>query len=115
MRKMAAAVFIVGIFVVFAFAISRGQAADSNSEEEHCSQIMRIHGFLSRARLQCGFGYYSDEMLSEAGSCSKQYTEAQTKQLLGEGMQTFDRNEQEKGHVSLCKQVLEDFPNLIRK
>jgi hypothetical protein len=115
MRKVAAAAFIVGIFVGFAFAISRGQAADSNSEEEHCSQIMRIHGFLSRARLQCGFGYYSDEMLSEAGTCSKHYTEAQTKQLLSEGMQTFDKNEQEKGHDLLCSQILEDFPNLIRK
>jgi hypothetical protein len=115
MRKVAATVLVVGIFAVFVLAISRGQGADSNSEEEHCSQIMQIHGFLSRARLQCGFGYYSDEMVSEAGACSKHYTEAQTKQLLSEGMQTFDRNEQEKGHVLLCSQVLEDFPNLIKK
>ncbi|MBV8914760.1 MAG: hypothetical protein JOZ05_17175 [Acetobacteraceae bacterium] len=80
-----------------------------------CESILKAHGFLSRAQFQCNFGWYSREMMESARRCSQGMDEAQVRQLLASGMQTFDRNEQQKGHAAMCREVLANFPGMLRE
>jgi hypothetical protein len=88
---------------------------ESSSPKPDCVGILKTHGFLSRAQFQCGFNHYSEEMLQKAKVCAQTLKEAEMKALVASGMQTFDRNERERGHAEICKEVLRDFPNIIRK
>jgi hypothetical protein len=80
-----------------------------------CAKLMKTHGFLSRAQFQCGFKYYSNDMMETARSCYQTLGEDPAKEALTSGMHTFDRNEKELGHARLCKDVLKDFSNIVRK
>ena len=40
--------------------------------------------------------------------------DAEVKQLLRSGMDMFDRNEGERGHTALCRDILTDFPGVVR-
>jgi hypothetical protein len=91
------------------------KSADSIPSDEVCVSIIKTHGFLSRAQFQCGFEYYSNEMIQEAKTCSETLPENEKRGLLKLGMQLFDRNEKERGHVQICEDILRDFPKILRK
>jgi CHAT domain-containing protein/tetratricopeptide (TPR) repeat protein len=78
-----------------------------------CAQLMKTHGFLSRAQFQCGFNDYSEDMMQTARICAKRLGESKVKAQLAGGMEVFDRNEQERGRVQLCKDVLASFPGMV--
>jgi hypothetical protein len=79
-----------------------------------CSGILKTHGFLSRAQFQCGFGKYSEEMTEAARTCRNTVGD-KSKDLILSGMQTFDRNEKERGRSQLCRDVLSSFAGMIAK
>ena len=82
---------------------------------EACERILQTHGFLSRAQFQCHYRYYSMSMLQEAKACSANLSEERVKEIVGTGMKSFDRNESERGHDKLCRDILKDFGNFIRR
>jgi hypothetical protein len=58
---------------------------------------------------------YSNAMIEDAKKCAAVVGDAATKNLLGEGMETFDWNEQKRGHDEMCRSVLSNFPGIIAK
>jgi hypothetical protein len=89
-------------------------AAAQQVDQSACPGILKTHGFLSRAQFQCKFQSYSRDMIDSASRCSKAMNDAEVKQLLRSGMDTFDRNEGERGHAALCRDILTDFPGVVR-
>jgi hypothetical protein len=118
-RKFNSASFwiILALTVIVGCSASGSAVKSVNSapSSKVCEDILKTHGFLSRAQFQCGYEYYSDEMMQEAKACSDTLTENERRELLKFGMQLFDRNEKERGHVQICDDILQDFPNIIRK
>jgi hypothetical protein len=94
--------------------ISLSSTARAQQSTDDCESILKAHGFLSRAQFQCGFRDYSEEMMQSAARCSRGLKEADAKSLLRSGMSLFDRNEREKGHDALCKEILAKFPGMVR-
>jgi len=82
--------------------------------DAECKRLLRAHGFLSRAQFQCDFREYSSEMLEAARSCAQRFSETAMQELIRGGMVLFDENEKEKGHKSLCEEILIKFPNIVR-
>lgn len=69
-----------------------------------CSEIITLHGYLSRAQFQCGFKRYSEKMMTLAKNCSADYADDQVKNFLKIGMGAFDSDEQETGgRVKICE------------
>ena len=106
-RLFALICVLTGLLSMSAFA--------QDGQQGRCAGILKAHGFLSRAQFQCAFGYYSNAMIESARACAKNLAEAEAKQLLLQGMQTFDLDEKERGHAALCAQVLRDFSGMVRK
>ena len=109
MKKKTALAWILANTVIWSVQ------ALANTENSNCVNIIKTHGFLSRAQFQCGFKYYSNEMMQEAKACSQTLPEKESMELLKFGMQSFDRNEMERGHIQLCEDILHSFPNILRK
>jgi hypothetical protein len=110
--------WIIVVSTMFAGCSSVGselKSADSIPPDETCVSIIKSHGFLSRAQFQCRFEYYSNEMIQEAKTCSETLPENEKRGLLKLGMQLFDHNEKERGHVQICEDNLSDFPKILRK
>lgn len=89
--------------------------AASPEPKEDCKTLLRTHGFLSRAQFQCGYRSYSQSMLNSARACGPRMSEQDVKAALRAGMETFDRSESQRGHKSLCDEILRKFPNVVRK
>jgi hypothetical protein len=70
---------------------------------------------LTRAQFQCNFGRYSTAIMEDAKKCAAVVGDATTKDLLSEGMDTFDWNEQKRGHDETCRSVLANFPGIVAK
>jgi hypothetical protein len=87
----------------------------AGQRKTQCEGIIKAHGMLSRAQFQCGFGKYSNEMIQDARRCVAVVGDAAAKDLLREGMDTFDWNEQKRGHDEMCRSVLANFPGIIAK
>jgi hypothetical protein len=79
-----------------------------------CKGIIKAHGMLTRAQFQCNFGKYSTDMLEDANKCAAVVGDA-AKDLLSEGMDTFDWNEQKRGHNEMCRSVLANVLGVIAK
>jgi hypothetical protein len=54
-------------------------------------------------------------MTQEAKVCSAKMSEERVKEIILTGMTTFDRKESERGHDKLCRNILKDFPDFVRK
>jgi hypothetical protein len=98
--------------------MSSTQAASIIKTDEsvaECKKILKAHGFLIRAQFQCGFRYYSNEMIASAAACAKKINDAEVKQVTLAGMENFDEHEKERGHKVVCAAVLKDFPKIVRR
>ena len=84
-------------------------------ELESCNSTLRTHGFLSRAQFQCGFRHYNEQMIEAARSCSDGRSENDIQAAMLGGMKLFDQNESERGHSKVCRDILKDFPNIVRR
>ncbi len=86
-------------------------SAEAPTEQtDKCPGVLKTHGFLSRAHLQCGFENYSEPLIDAADSCINDLGGQAAEKLLEAGLQAFDDRETERGHESLCKDVQDKFP-----
>jgi hypothetical protein len=86
----------------------------SNPANNDCARTMKSHGFLSRAQFQCGFDDYSADMAEEARSCAQRMDKVAVSEALKEGASVFDANEEKRGHLQLCGDILRDFSHVVR-
>lgn len=94
---------------------SNPETTVGQSPAPDCEATIKVHAFLSRAQFQCGFRYYSQDMIDNARACAAQLGEDHVKDLITSGMATFDRNERERGHRALCADILKKFPGIVRR
>jgi hypothetical protein len=80
-----------------------------------CKGIIKAHGMLTRAQFQCNFGKYSTDMLEDANKCAAVVGDAAAKDLLGEGMDTFDWNEQKRVITRCAARCLRTSPGIVAK
>lgn len=83
--------------------------------ESSCEKLVRLHGMLSRAQFQCGYGSYNRGLINQAAECAHDIGEAKMKDKIESGMHDFDANEKEKGHKGFCSELLRVFPQFVRK
>ena len=84
------------------------------SSSSNCPQIIKTHGFLSRAEIQCGFRYYNNKIFQAAKDCTQPLPEATVKKLISSGFETFDRNERSRGRAMVCADVLKELSNFVQ-
>ncbi len=84
-------------------------------ELSNCRQIIETHGFLSRAQNRCDLKYYSLQVVREVKLCAQTLSRQEVEQLQLSGMDAFDREERKHGRYPTCKDVLHDFPEIVRK
>lgn len=89
------------------------QTSNQVPHDVDCTTFMKTHGFLSRAQFQCGFSHYSDKLMQTARACAKRLDKSMLNSLLMSGMETFDRNEKERGHDQICEAILNDFAGMV--
>ena len=87
---------------------------DGNPESS-CEKVIRLHGMLSRAQFQCGYGKYNRTLINQAAACAKDVGDENMKRKLESGMHDFDANEKEKGHKGFCSELLRVFPQFVRR
>jgi tetratricopeptide (TPR) repeat protein len=113
---MTEATLRVGAALVTGLVLAAGPADNGVAEPaggKDCGAMLQLQGFLSRAQFQCGFREYSTELLQAARGCAQKLSKAQVKSILASGMQAFDRNEKDRGHEQLCRDVERDFAGTI--
>lgn len=84
--------------------------ASSAAFADDCGQILRTHGFLSRAQFQCGFKDYDAALMASAKACSAETPPAEAKKALLSGMENFDSNERQAGHAKVCSYLESKYP-----
>lgn len=104
---------LAGCMLFLLAAPLQSQQAQAPQRPENCDAIIKTHGFLSRAQFQCGFGYYSNDMMLAARECSSGRRPEQVSKLLRQGMETFDADEREMSHDALCQDILQKFPKIV--
>ncbi len=63
---------LVTIFTLFlATSIYAAQESRNLLEQTQCEKAVELHGFLSRAQLDCNYHYYSEELKDAAAKCTK--------------------------------------------
>jgi hypothetical protein len=84
-------------------------------QANHCSSLVKLHAFLTRAQFQCGYRYYSNEMLEQAQQCKEMLADKETQRTIDDGVVLFDRREKNVGRRALCRVILRDFPTIVMK
>jgi len=87
----------------------------TSGADDECADIVKFHGFLTRAQSQCGYKFLSDAFQQKARQCSSRTSQERVEEIIKTGMSTFDRNEKERGHAKVCADVLKDFSDILRK
>lgn len=108
--------------LVIAFTLLVGTSVYANHEsknlleETKCEKILELHGFLSRAQLDCNYHYYSEELKHEATKCTKNdLGDKYGRELMKFGMNHFEELKKDDTQGHFCSKVLKDFPSYIKK
>ncbi|HMJ25414.1 MAG TPA: hypothetical protein VK475_06280 [Pyrinomonadaceae bacterium] len=80
-----------------------------------CERVIEVHGMLTRAQFQCNFSKYNTILIDESRRCSPVVGEGNVEDLLRDSMALFDKNEKERGRKALCRSILSEFPNFVRR
>jgi hypothetical protein len=91
-----------------------GQAERSETKEK-CLHRISTYSFLMRAMFQCRFRDITKSIFEAARECAETVSEAENKEAVEGGMEMFNRNEKERGHARVCRDVLRDFRNFVIK
>ena len=87
----------------------------SSAADDECVDLVKFYGFLTRAQSQCGYKFSDASLRQKAKQCESHTTQERLEEVNREGMSTFDRNEEERGHAKVCADALKDFPDALRK
>ncbi|NUF17431.1 hypothetical protein [Acinetobacter lactucae] len=109
--------FLVTIFTLLVgTSIYAGPATKSLLEQTQCEKAVELHGFLSRAQLDCTYHYYSEELKDAATKCTKhELGDKYGREVMKFGMKQFEERKKEDTKGQLCSRVLKDFPQYIKK
>ena len=109
-------------FLVTVFTLLVGTSAYAEQEPKTyiqrttCERAVQLHGFLSRAQLDCNYHYSSEELIHEAEKCTKhELGDKYGKEVMRFGMNQFEERKKGDTKGQLCSRVLKDFPNYIKK
>lgn len=90
------------------------QADGSGGWAGDCPTTLKMHGLLTRARVSCGFRFYSERMLKDAGQCQKRTAKPEVTRALTGGVKLFDAIEKKSGHKPACAAMAEKFPMVVQ-
>jgi|SRR5271166_3899820 hypothetical protein len=77
--------------------------------------VLKLHGFLSRAKFECDFRFYSQQMTDLAVAAATQMPSEKTVSvLMADGMKSFDLGAAHSGLRSACASAARSFPAFIR-
>ncbi|KUM12529.1 hypothetical protein AV645_02765 [Acinetobacter calcoaceticus] len=97
-------------------SIYAAQEPQSLVGQTHCEKTVELHGFLSRAQLDCNYHYYSEELKDAAAKCTKhELGDKYGREVMKFGMNQFEERKKEDIKGQLCSKVLKEFPNYIKK
>lgn len=97
-------------------SIYAAQESKSLVGQTHCEKTVELHGFLSRAQLDCNYHYSSEELIHEAEKCTKhELGDKYGKEVMRFGMNQFEERKKGDTKGQLCSRVLKEFPNYIKK
>jgi hypothetical protein len=80
-----------------------------------CDELVKMHGLLGRAFIQCRYTFYSRGFVLQAEACGGKIGDKAYKQLLAEGKEAFDTRSTQMGQPALCTKILKDFPYTVRQ
>ena len=83
--------------------------------ESSCEKSVRLHGLLSRAQFQFGYGSYTRALISQTSDCGREIGDAKLNEKIESGMYNFDANEKGKGRKAICAELLRLFPSYARR
>lgn len=109
MLKSSLTFLALGAAFGFLLGVAEAQTQKRAPQQGSCEQTIETHGFLSRGQFQCGFRYYSEDMLGAARACTRQMSDAEAKRWLKSGMEMYDLNEGKRGHEAMCASLLANF------
>jgi hypothetical protein len=96
--------------------ISEATAVQSDPiDKMNCGQFIIMHGMVSTAQLQCQFSSYSAKWMERARICSAQLGEQATDAGLKTGVNEFFNNIKEHGKSAECSEILDAFPDAVRR
>ncbi|MFP5083860.1 hypothetical protein [Acinetobacter pittii] len=97
-------------------SIYASQETKNLLEQTQCEKAVELHGFLSRAQLDCNSHYYSEELKDAAAKCTKhELGDKYGREVMKFGMKQFEERKREDAKGHLCSKVLKDYPNYIKK
>ena len=87
----------------------------SPAQANECEELVKMHGLLGRAYVQCHFTFYSRGFVIQAEACGSKMGDKVYKQQLSEGTAAFEAKANQIGQPALCAKILKDFPYTVRQ
>jgi hypothetical protein len=87
----------------------------SPAQANECEELVKMHGLLGRAYVQCHFTFYSRGFVIQAEACGSKMGDKVYKQQLSEGTAAFEAKASQMGQPALCAKILKDFPYTVRQ
>ncbi|MGK8803980.1 MULTISPECIES: hypothetical protein [Acinetobacter] len=108
--------FLIMVFTVFLGTSVYAMQPKNGEEPTYCEQVVALHGFLSRAQYDCNYRYYSKEFMRDVKKCTiHELGDEYAEEVLKFGISQFEEREDETPKAQLCKEILKDFPNYVKK
>lgn len=77
-------------------------------------ETLALHGFLSRAQMQCGFNGYSDRLMKAAIIAYHLFGETEAMKYVMAGAKHFDAEEAQIGRSSECATIAYKFSGFVQ-
>ena len=87
----------------------------SQAQANECDELVKMHGLLGRAYVQCHFTFYSRGFVIQAEACGSKMGDKVYKKQLSEGTAAFEAKASQMGQPALCAKILKDFPYTVRQ
>lgn len=108
--------FLVTVFTLFIGTSVYALAPKNGEEPTYCEQVVALYGFLRRAEYDCNFRYHSKEIMQDVKKCEvHELGDEYTEEVLKFGISQFEERASETPKAKLCKEILKDFPNYVKK
>ncbi|SEO54884.1 hypothetical protein [Acinetobacter sp. yr461] len=109
--------FLVTVFTLLVgTSVYAEQEPKTYIQRTTCERTVQLHGFLSRAQLDCNYHYTSQELIHESEKCTKhELGDKYGKEVMRLGMDQFEARKRGDMKGQLCSTVLKEFPNYIKK
>ena len=102
----------LGITILFGLTLVMIQEP---AHAHECEELVKMHGLLGRAFIQCHFTFYSRGFVIQAEACASKIGDKAFKQGLAEGKEAFETRSIQMGQPALCSKILKDFPYTVRQ